>query len=579
MTRRMATLRGGALAAAFALAGAVHTQSRADDAADRARCEALVDMPNLTIVAARVVEATARHRATATRRARFRRESLTTFSSRCPANWNGRFLKWGDGGKDGDLDFADERVSEGYAVANSNMGHDNGSEPDASFAHDNRQAEIDFGYRAVHVTANAAKTLIRAYYGKPQSYSYFEGCSTGGREGLMEAQRYPGDFDGIVAGAPVLHYQELNAGHTWLLQRTFRNGFAGNLAYDTNGDGSFDSLKKLDMLAAAVMTQCDALDGIADGVIDDPLRCEFDPDTALAKMTCSAAHHGELCFTPAQLQTVKDFYRGPYDSRGRSVIKGRAPGAELDWEQYIPHAGNQNFPSMLRGAANGHTEFLLYENDPGLPVAVLNDLSRASPIARVTPPEHAWWEFDIDDVTSGKADFMRGDHQRRRPESRALPDRAQRQADPLARLGRRRRAARADARLLQRRRAGHLRRRPREGRRARAALHVPRHGSLRRRGRTRHVGRARAAGRLGGARYRARPRRRDARDRRHGRQRAPRLRLSAARRLRGPRGRRERARELARAELHVRGRPPPRRAERESTRARRWQLVATHRDA
>jgi hypothetical protein len=406
MTRRMATLRGGALAAAFALAGAVHTQSRADDAADRARCEALVDVPNLTIVAARVVES-----AGATPRYCYAKGAIPPGISYhvqlpLPANWNGRFLKWGDGGKDGDLDFADERVSEGYAVANSNMGHDSGSEPDASFAHDNRQAEIDFGYRAVHVTANAAKTLIRAYYGKPQSYSYFEGCSTGGREGLMEAQRYPSDFDGIVAGAPVLHYQELNAGHTWLLQRTFRNGFAGNLAYDTNDDGSFDSLKKLDLLAAAVMAQCDALDGIADGVIDDPPRCEFDPDTALAKTTCSAAHDGESCFTPAQLQTVKDFYRGPYDSRGRSVIKGRAPGAELDWEQYIPHAGNRNFPSMLRGAANGHTAFLLYENDPGLPVAVLNDLSRQPDRTR-TPPEHAWWEFDIDDVTSGKADFMR----------------------------------------------------------------------------------------------------------------------------------------------------------------------------
>ena len=85
----------------------------------------------------------------------------------------------------------------------------------------------------MHTSTSAAKTLVRAYYGKPASYSYFDGCSTGGREGLMEAQRYPGDFDGIVAGAPVLHYQELNAGHTWLLQRTFRNDFAGNLAYST----------------------------------------------------------------------------------------------------------------------------------------------------------------------------------------------------------------------------------------------------------------------------------------------------------------------------------------------------------
>lgn len=139
-----------------------------------------------------------------------------------PRNWNERFLNWGDGGKDGALNFADHRVAQGYAVANSNMGHDSGSEPGASFGFNNRQAEIDFGHRAVHLTVNAAKTLIQAYYGKRAKFSYHEGCSTGGREGLIEAQRYPYDFDGIVVGAPVSYYQELNASSVWLLKNLSR---------------------------------------------------------------------------------------------------------------------------------------------------------------------------------------------------------------------------------------------------------------------------------------------------------------------------------------------------------------------
>ena len=377
-----------------------------DEASDRSACEVLTATPNLTITAAAIVPASDSAPAYCHAKGIISPAISWHVQLPLPANWNGRFLKWGDGGKDGDLDFADHRVAEGYAVANSNMGHDSGSEPGASFAFNNRQAEIDFGYRAVHLTVNAAKSLIARYYGEAPQYSYFEGCSTGGREGLMEAQRYPGDFDGIVAGAPVFLYQELNAGHVWLLQRVFRNGFAGNLAHDSDGDGSFDSLSKLDILADTVMAKCDVLDGIEDGVIDDPLSCGFDPDIDLAPLMCPVGRDGENCFTAAQLQTVKDYYSGPYDSGGVSIIKGRAPGSERAWTQFIPHAGNANFPGMLRGAAGGHIENLFYEQDPGVPVADPTDLSRA-PDRSANPPEYAWWEFDIDDVTAGRADFMK----------------------------------------------------------------------------------------------------------------------------------------------------------------------------
>jgi feruloyl esterase len=323
-----------------------------------------------------------------------------------PENWNGRFLKWGDGGKDGDLDFADHRVAEGYAVANSNTGHDNGSEPGASFGFNNRQSEIDFGYRAVHLTVNTAKTLIKEYYGKEPEYSYFEGCSTGGEQGLTEAQRYPYDFDGIVAGAPVNHYQALNVSHAWMLQKVFQNDFAGNLAFDTNGDGSLDSLTKLEMLQKAVMGKCDADDGITDGVVDDPLSCDFNAEADLAAKLCPGDVNADDCFTTVQVQNIKDFYAGAYDSKGIPVLKGLALGSESGWaSSLIPHAGNAMFPSQLNHAGS-HINYLFYETDPGIPLPVPNDLSLIPDQSR-QPPEWAWWQFDIDDYTAGLGDLMK----------------------------------------------------------------------------------------------------------------------------------------------------------------------------
>jgi hypothetical protein len=235
----------------------------ADVAANEgARCGALRDLPNLTITTAKIVAADADTPSYCYVRGAIPPGIVYHVQLPLAANWKGRFLKYGDGTKDGDLDYADHRLAEGYAVANSNMGHDAGAEPGAWFAFDNRQAEIDFGYRAVHLTANAGKAVVAAYYERAAAHSYFEGCSTGGREGLIEAQRFPNDFDGIVAGAPVFRYQELNAGHTWLLQRVFRNDYAGNLAFDADFDGTPESLRKLETLAQAVVARCDAVDGI-----------------------------------------------------------------------------------------------------------------------------------------------------------------------------------------------------------------------------------------------------------------------------------------------------------------------------
>lgn len=323
-----------------------------------------------------------------------------------PEDWNGRFLQWGDGGKDGDLDFANHRVAEGYAVTNSNTGHDSGVEPGASFGFNNRQAEIDFGYRAVHLTVMAGKTLVQAYYNSTPTYSYFEGCSQGGRQGLMEAQRYPNDFDGIVAGAPAFAYQALNAAGTWNLQRIFRDNLAGNLAVDTNGDGDFDSLNLIDVLHKQVLGKCDASDGVRDGVVGDPFSCDFDPAADLADLMCPAGAASDQCFTGAQLQTIQDLYDGPRDDSGAQVYPGKMFGSEKRWTGlYIPHAGNNNGPGKLMGVAGDHMNYLFYEQDPGVAVPNVRNTEYQ---ARTTGamPEFHWIDWDINDFYSGKGDLM-----------------------------------------------------------------------------------------------------------------------------------------------------------------------------
>ena len=216
-------------------------------------------------------------------------------------------------------------------------------------------------------------------------------------------------------------------------------------------------------------------------------------------MMCANDVDADACFTTAQLQTIEDFYRGPYDSHGTSIIKGRAFGAERGWTEYLPHAGNQMFPEHLYNARD-HAAFLFYENDPGVPVPRANDLTYV-PDKTATPPEWAWWEFDIDDLTAGKAGAHEVADERDRSRSRAVsvrrdgklilwhgwndagapPEPTQDYYDEVV-------ATTFDGDGA-------------AARERRAALHVPRHGALRRRSGAEHVGPARAARRVGRERH------------------------------------------------------------------------------
>jgi feruloyl esterase len=404
MTRILSRTAAAFLCGAFCMPALAQSPTAAS--ADALACATLQDLPNLTVLSARLMPATDALPAYCYVRGLISPSTLYHVQLPLPENWNARFLMWGDGGKDGDLDFADHRLAEGYAVANSNTGHDNATEPGSLFGFNNRQSEIDFGYRSVHLTVLAGKTLAEQYYRQEPTYSYFEGCSTGGRQGLMEAQRFPQDFDGIVAGAPVNYYQAMNAAGVWWLQRMFKDNFAGNLAVDTDGDGSFDSVKLLEILNGRVLERCDGGDGIRDGVLGNPQSCEFEPKRDLADLQCAAGVAGDSCFTPAQIQTVADFYSGPYDDSGTVLYPGKALGSELEWiNLYVPHVRNRNAPSMLVGPAGDHVNFLFYEQDPGLTVPDLSNPTHV-PGRNAVLPEFSWLEFDINDLSNGSAVLM-----------------------------------------------------------------------------------------------------------------------------------------------------------------------------
>jgi feruloyl esterase len=250
-------------------------------------------------------------------------QSQIKFELKLPTTtWQGRYLEMGCGGFCGSITpttFPACRTQLGgdFAIASTNDGHD-ASGTDALWAGQDPQQRIDFGYRSVHVLAIAAKAIQAAYYGQAPTHDYFVGCSDGGREGLDEAQKYPDDFDGIVAGAPA-------------------NGMSTDPMYlawgvDANSDASGQPIltaSKLPALHAAVVKACDGNDGVVgDGQIGDPRVCAFDPGS----IQCPGATDAAGCLTPAQVKVVRTLYAGIFDRHGTRLDLRNAPkGSELNW--------------------------------------------------------------------------------------------------------------------------------------------------------------------------------------------------------------------------------------------------------
>jgi feruloyl esterase len=251
-------------------------------------------------------------------------------------NWNGKFEAVGNGGWAGSITYSWLTVAlhEGYATASTDTGH---TTPNASFALGHPEKLIDFAYRAVHEMAVQSKAIIAAFYGRAPRFSYFTGCSTGGRQGLMEAQRYPADFDGIVAGAPANDQTDLSAWRIYVQAKVLQN------------PASVVPPAKLALLNRAVLAACDALDGVTDGLLTDPRQCHFDPATLL----CRDPNRDD-CLTAHQIQSVKMAYAPATRKNGELIFPGLVPGGETGWDMLtaaVPEPGSIDV-SMFRFVAH-----------------------------------------------------------------------------------------------------------------------------------------------------------------------------------------------------------------------------------
>jgi hypothetical protein len=247
-------------------------------------------------------------------------DSKIRFEVWLPAQaWNGRLLGSGNGGFAGSIYYAQlaAYLKRGFAVAATDAGHE-AEGTDASWAYGHPEKVKDFGWRAIHLTAERAKQILNAYYGKPANKSYFDACSDGGREALMEAQRFPEDYDGILAGAPANAWSTLLAAGAGAMQTLFGDPRA------------YIPDRKLPALERASRAACDSLDGVKDSVISNPAKCHFDPQALLCKGDDSSD-----CLTQPQINAVKEIYSGFKDGKGATIFPGFSMGDESSWKAWI----------------------------------------------------------------------------------------------------------------------------------------------------------------------------------------------------------------------------------------------------
>ena len=257
------------------------------------------------------------------------------------ANWNGKLMAVGNGGWSGAIGYAAlaRELARGYAAVSTDTGHMGGS---ASFALGHPEKLVDFAWRAVHEMTVQAKVIIAAHYGRAPKYSYWHGCSSGGRQGLKEAQRFPHDFDGIIAGAPVNNFIRQRAGIISVAQAA------------SSGD-AYIPPTKYKLIHEAVMKACDKLDGVADNVLENPAACKFDPQSLQCKGP-QAGKDAPDCLTAAQVGSARRIYAATkHPNTGEVIFPGLMPGTELEWDTPASAEG-------ARATATDYFKYVLFKN-------------------------------------------------------------------------------------------------------------------------------------------------------------------------------------------------------------------------
>jgi feruloyl esterase len=268
------------------------------------------------------------------------------------SGWNGKLMMGGCGGPCGriPIEGANLALTRHYAVVSTDMGHKGLG---WMFAYQNLQAEIDFGTRSTHLTAVVAKDIVDAYYGKPPAQSYFNGCSTGGRQAMVEAQRFPEDFSGIIGGAPPY----FETGDTPLFLSW---GARANIGVD--GKPILDA-SKLPMIHQAVIKACGPKEGLTDGPLLNPQACKWDP----AEIVCKGNGNGNSCLTTAEADVVRKIYDGASNSKGRKLYFGMSRGSELNWSPYFINSDGKPglYLSGFAGPGNSIMTYASYFYSPG----------------------------------------------------------------------------------------------------------------------------------------------------------------------------------------------------------------------